>query len=93
MINISAFVFQDRYDEAFQKQINNCSVITVSDLAQPKSDMKCAQLRYSNEKEFETIANTLQIMSDFKVKTNQFHRFRTPKNTVPLGCCKSARRQ
>jgi len=47
-------------------------VITVSDLAQPKSDMKCAQLRYSNEKEFETIANTLQIMNDFKVKQINF---------------------
>lgn len=61
-----SYLIKNRYDEAFRKQINNCSVITVSDLAQPKSDMKCAQIRYSNEKEFEAIANTLQIMNDFK---------------------------
>jgi hypothetical protein len=47
-------------------------VITVSDLARLKSDMKCAQLRYSNDKEFIAIANTLQIMNDFKVRLSKY---------------------
>ena len=29
--------------------------------------MKCAQIRYSNNKEFVAIADTLGIMNDFKV--------------------------
>ena len=45
-------------------------MITVSDLANLKSDMKCARLRYSNEQEFAAIANTLRIMNDFKVRAN-----------------------
>ncbi len=47
-------------------------MITVSDLARLKSDMKCAQLRYSNDKEFIAIANTLQIMNDFKVRLSKY---------------------
>jgi len=45
-------------------------VITVSDLAH-LGDKTCAQLRYSNNKEFTAIANTLQIMNDFKVRLNK----------------------
>ncbi len=36
------------------------------------SDMKCAQLRYSNEKEFAAIATVLEIMKDFKVRLNKY---------------------
>jgi hypothetical protein len=46
-------------------------VITVSDLAQLKDDMKCAQLNYSNEKEFVIVADVLQIMNDIKVRLNK----------------------
>jgi alpha-1,3-mannosyl-glycoprotein beta-1,2-N-acetylglucosaminyltransferase len=63
-----SYLIKDRYDPEFQARIDSCSVITVSDLARLKSDMKCAQLRYSNDKEFIAIANTLQIMNDFKSK-------------------------
>ena len=52
----------------FQAKIDVCPVITVSDLAHVKSEIKCAQLRYRNNKEFVTIANTLGIMNDFKVQ-------------------------
>lgn len=45
-------------------------MITISDLATFKRDMKCAQLRYGNEQEFAAIANTLRIMNDFKVREN-----------------------
>ncbi len=72
LIKRKILFFQDRYDPVFQARVDSCPVITVSDLAQLKSDMNCAQLRYSNEKEFTTIANTLRIMSDFKVRFNQF---------------------
>jgi hypothetical protein len=42
-------------------------VITISDLGHNENQLKCAQLRYSNNKEFVAIANTLEIMNDFKV--------------------------
>jgi len=61
-----SYLIKDRYDPAFQARVDACPVITVSDLAQLKSDMTCAQLRYSNNKEFVAIAKTLQIMNDFK---------------------------
>jgi hypothetical protein len=35
-------------------------------------DMKCAQIRYSNEKEFAAIATVLEIMKDFKVRLNKY---------------------
>jgi alpha-1,3-mannosyl-glycoprotein beta-1,2-N-acetylglucosaminyltransferase len=63
-----SYLIKDRYDPVFQARVDSCPVITVSDLAQLKSDMNCAQLRYSTDKEFTTIANTLRIMSDFKSK-------------------------
>ncbi len=64
---IDFFFSQDRYDPTFQALVDSCPVITVSDLAHLKNDMKCAQLRYTNEKEFVAIANTLQIMNDIRV--------------------------
>lgn len=65
---INFFLFQDRYDVAFQARIDECPVITVSDLAQLKPNLKCAQIHYSNEKEFVAIADVLSIMNDFKVR-------------------------
>jgi hypothetical protein len=44
-------------------------VITISDLSQLGNDVTCAQLRYSNNKEFVAIADTLEIMNDFKVRS------------------------
>ncbi len=64
--------FQDRYDPVFQARVDSCPVITVSDLARLRSDLKCAQLRYSNEKKINAIANTLQIMNDFKVRLYKY---------------------
>ncbi len=58
---------QERYDPAFQARVDACPVITISDIPRLKSDMTCAKLRYSNDKEFVAIANALQIMNDFKV--------------------------
>jgi hypothetical protein len=46
-------------------------VISVSDLSQINSDMKCAQIRYSNGKEFVAIADALEIMNDLKVRINE----------------------
>jgi len=51
----------------FQSRIDSCSVITISDLNHLKDNIKCAQLRYSNTKEFVAIADTLEIMNDLKV--------------------------
>jgi hypothetical protein len=51
----------------FQSRIDSCPVITISDLNQLKNNIKCAQLRYSNNKEFVAIADTLEIMNDLKV--------------------------
>jgi len=51
----------------FQSRIDSCPVITISDLSQLKNNIKCAQLRYSNNKEFVAIADTLEIMNDLKV--------------------------
>ena len=51
----------------FQARVDACPVITVSDLGHMKSEMKCAQIRYSNEKEFVAVANALEIMNDLKV--------------------------
>ncbi|UJR10366.1 hypothetical protein I4U23_014571 [Adineta vaga] len=64
-IDIS-YLTKDRYDPMFQARVDACQVITVSDLGHLQNDMKCAQIRYSNEKEFVAIANTLEIMNDFK---------------------------
>lgn len=61
-----SYLLKDRYDPAFQSEIDSCPVINLSDLNQLKSDMKCAQIRYSNTKEFVAIANTLEIMNDLK---------------------------
>lgn len=33
--------------------------------------LRCAQLRYTNNKEFIAIATALEIMKDFKVRINQ----------------------
>lgn len=60
-------VLQDHYDPVFDARVDACEVITVSDLGHLKNDMQCAQIRYSNEKEFVAIANTLAIMNDLKV--------------------------
>ena len=65
---LSVVRLQDRYDESFQARINACPVITVSDLGHLKADMSCAQVRYGNAKEFVAIADTLEIMNDFKVR-------------------------
>ncbi|CAF4274398.1 unnamed protein product [Rotaria sp. Silwood2] len=64
-IDIS-YLLKNRYDPAFQAQIDACPVISISDLGHLKSEMKCAQLRYSNKKEFVAIADTLEIMNDLK---------------------------
>lgn len=64
-IDIS-YLLKDRYDPIFQARINACPVITVSDLGHLKSDTQCAQLRYSNTKEYVAIADTLEIMNDLK---------------------------
>ena len=61
------YLIKDRYDPVFESRINACPVMTVSDLATTVGDMKCAQIRYGNEKEFVAIADTLGIMNDFKV--------------------------
>lgn len=59
----------------FQARIDSCQVIPISDLDHLKNDVKCAQIRYSNNKEFVAIADTLGIMNDLKVisKTFLFH--------------------
>ena len=44
-------------------------MITISDLSQLGNDVTCAQLRYSSQKEFVAIADTLEIMNDFKVRS------------------------
>ncbi|CAF1163801.1 unnamed protein product [Adineta steineri] len=64
-IDIS-YLIKDRYDPVFQARVDACPVITISDLGHLNNDKNCAQLRYSNNKEFITIANTLEIMNDFK---------------------------
>ncbi|CAF3193350.1 unnamed protein product [Rotaria socialis] len=64
-IDIS-YLLKNQYDPAFQARIDACPTITLSDLDHLKSDIKCAQLRYSNQKEFVIIANTLEIMNDLK---------------------------
>jgi len=64
-IDIS-YLLKDRYDPLFQARIDACPLITISDLSHLKPDMKCAQLRYSNNKEFVAIADTLGIMNDSK---------------------------
>ncbi|CAF3350571.1 unnamed protein product [Rotaria sp. Silwood1] len=64
-IDIS-YLLKDRYDPVFQAQIDTCPIISVSDLGHLKNEMKCAQVRYSNNKEFVAIADTLEIMSDSK---------------------------
>ncbi|UJR35766.1 hypothetical protein I4U23_028514 [Adineta vaga] len=61
-----SYLIKDRYDPIFEAHVNACPVITVSDLATTVGDMKCAQIRYSNKKEFIAIADALQIMNDFK---------------------------
>ncbi|CAF1046192.1 unnamed protein product [Adineta ricciae] len=60
------YLIKDRYDPVFESRINACPVMTISDLAATIGDMKCAQIRYGNEKEFVAIADTLGIMNDFK---------------------------
>lgn len=60
-------LFQDQYDSVFQSEVNSCPIINLSDLNQLQSDSKCAQIHYSNTKEFVAIANALEIMSDLKV--------------------------
>ncbi|CAF1381164.1 unnamed protein product [Adineta ricciae] len=64
-IDIS-YLMKDRYDPMFQARVDACPVVTVSDLGHMKSEMKCAQIRYSNEKEFVAVANALEIMNDLK---------------------------
>lgn len=44
----------------------------VSDLTHLQPDMKCAQIRYSNSKEFMAIADALEIMNDSKVSLRPF---------------------
>ncbi len=61
---------QDRYDPVFQARIDACPLLTISDLSNLKNDIKCAQLRYSNNKEYVAIADTLGIMNDLKVISN-----------------------
>ena len=60
-------MFQDRYDPVFQLRVDACPVIMLSDLSHLQPEMKCAQIRYSNTKEFVAIANALEIMNDSKV--------------------------
>lgn len=62
------YLLKENYDPAFQARIDTCPTITVSDLSALKSDMQCAQLRYSNYQEFKAIADSLEIMNDLKVR-------------------------
>ena len=57
-------------------------MIVVSDLTHLQSNMKCAQIRYSNAKEFVAIADALEIMNDFKVIFSFLRRDRTNKNGI-----------
>ena len=57
---------QDQYDPMFQSKIDACPPISLSELTQLKSETSCAQIRYSNTKEFVAIADTLGIMNDLK---------------------------
>ncbi len=66
--------FQDRYDPVFQARIDACPIITISDLSHLTTETKCAQLRYSNNKEYVAIADTLEIMNDLKVMEILFNQ-------------------
>ncbi len=49
-------------------------MITISDLGHNENEIKCAQLRYSNNKEYVAIADTLEIMNDLKVTEILFNQ-------------------
>jgi len=83
---IIACQLQDIYDKEFITGVNQLPLVTIQQVVHGTVPHNAARLQYSSNKEFESMAKQLKLMSDLRVSIPVFHTSILSRSLFRLVC-------